>query len=44
MASSGTAVFVAGSTVVVALAALLLTGVTFLASIGIATALVVAES
>ena len=38
MASSGTAVFVAGTTVVVALAALLLTGVTFLASIGIATA------
>ena len=41
MASSGTAVFVAGSTVVVALAALLLTGVTFLASIGVATALIV---
>ena len=41
MASAGTAVLVAGSTVVVALAALLLTGVTFLASIGIATALVV---
>ena len=41
MASSGTAVFVAGGTVVLALAALLLTGVTFLASIGIATALIV---
>ena len=41
MSSSGTAVFVAGGTVVLALAALLLTGVTFLASIGIATAIIV---
>ena len=41
MASSGTAVLVAGGTVVLALTALLLTGVTFLASIGISTAIIV---
>ena len=41
MATSGTAVFVAGGTVILALAALLLTGVTFLASIGISTAVIV---
>jgi RND superfamily putative drug exporter len=41
MATSGTAVFIAGATVVFALAALLLTGVTFLASIGVATAIIV---
>ena len=41
MASSGTAVFFAGSTVVLAMAALVLTGVGFLASIGLGTSLVV---
>jgi RND superfamily putative drug exporter len=41
MGSSGTAVFFAGSTVVLAMAALVLTGVGFLASIGLGTSLVV---
>jgi RND superfamily putative drug exporter len=41
MASSGTAVFFAGGTVVVAMAALALTGVGFLASIGLGTSIVV---
>ncbi len=41
MASSGTAVLFAGGTVVLAMAALVLTGVGFLASIGIATAVIV---
>jgi putative drug exporter of the RND superfamily len=41
MGSSGTAVFFAGGTVVLALAALALTGVSFLASIGIATSIIV---
>jgi RND superfamily putative drug exporter len=41
MSSSGTAVFFAGGTVVVAMAALVLTGVGFLASIGISTSIVV---
>ena len=41
MASSGSAVFFAGGTVVLALAALVLTGVSFLASIGLATSIVV---
>ena len=41
MGSSGTAVFFAGGTVVLALAALVLTGVSFLASIGIATSVIV---
>jgi RND superfamily putative drug exporter len=41
MGSSGTAVFFAGGTVVLAMAALVLTGVGFLASIGLATSIVV---
>jgi RND superfamily putative drug exporter len=41
MGSSGTAVFFAGGTVVVAMAALALTGVGFLASIGLGTSIVV---
>ncbi|MGH8969276.1 MAG: MMPL family transporter, partial [Actinomycetes bacterium] len=41
MASSGTAVFFAGGTVVLAMAALVLTGVGFLASIGLGTSIVV---
>jgi RND superfamily putative drug exporter len=41
MGSSGTAVFFAGGTVVLAVAALALTGVNFLASIGIATSIIV---
>jgi putative drug exporter of the RND superfamily len=41
MGSSGTAVFFAGGTVVLAMAALALTGVGFLASIGLGTSLVV---
>ncbi len=41
MGSSGTAVFFAGGTVVLAMAALVLTGVGFLASIGLSTSLVV---
>jgi RND superfamily putative drug exporter len=41
MGSSGTAVFFAGGTVVLAMAALVLTGVGFLASIGLATSMVV---
>ncbi len=41
MGTSGTAVFFAGSTVVLAMAALSLTGVGFLASIGLGTSLVV---
>ena len=41
MGSSGSAVLVAGGTVVVAMAALVLTGLSFLASIGLATSLVV---
>ena len=41
MGSSGTAVFFAGMTVVLAMAALVLTGVGFLASIGLGTAIVV---
>ncbi|MDT3445716.1 MULTISPECIES: MMPL family transporter [unclassified Pseudofrankia] len=41
MASSGSAVLVAGGTVVVAMAALVLTGLGFLASIGLGTSLVV---
>ena len=41
MGSSGSAVFFAGATVVLAMAALVLTGVGFLASIGLATSIVV---
>ena len=41
MGTSGTAVFFAGGTVVLAMAALVLTGVGFLASIGLATSIVV---
>ncbi len=41
MGSSGTAVFFAGGTVVLAMAALALTGVGFLASIGLSTSIVV---
>jgi RND superfamily putative drug exporter len=41
MGSSGTAVFFAGGTVIVSMAALALTGVGFLTSIGLATSLVV---
>jgi RND superfamily putative drug exporter len=41
MGSSGTAVFFAGGTVVLAMAALVLTGVGFLASIGLGTSIVV---
>jgi RND superfamily putative drug exporter len=41
MASSGSAVLFAGGTVIVAMAALMLTGLGFLATIGISTALVV---
>ncbi len=41
MGSSGTAVFFAGGTVVLAMAALVLTGVGFLTSIGLATSIVV---
>ena len=41
MGSSGTAVFFAGGTVVLAMAALALTGVGFLASIGLGTSIVV---
>ena len=41
MGSSGTAVFFAGMTVVLAMAALVLTGVGFLASIGLGTSIVV---
>jgi len=41
MGSSGTAVFFAGGTVIIALAALALTGVSFVASIGLATSIVV---
>jgi RND superfamily putative drug exporter len=41
MSSSGTAVFFAGGTVIVSMAALALTGVGFLTSIGLATSLVV---
>jgi putative drug exporter of the RND superfamily len=41
MGTSGTAVFFAGMTVVLAMAALVLTGVGFLASIGLGTAIVV---
>ncbi|MGB2570872.1 MMPL family transporter [Micromonospora citrea] len=41
MGSSGTAVLIAGGTVIVAMAALTLTGVGFLASIGLGTSLVV---
>ncbi len=41
MASSGTAVLFAGATVVLSMAALVLTGVGFLASIGIATSIIV---
>jgi RND superfamily putative drug exporter len=41
MGSSGSAVFFAGMTVVLAMAALVLTGVGFLASIGLATSIVV---
>ena len=41
MGTSGTAVFFAGGTVVVAMAALVLTGVGFLASIGLAASIIV---
>ena len=41
MGSSGTAVVFAGGTVVLAMAALVLTGVGFLASIGLSTSIVV---
>jgi RND superfamily putative drug exporter len=41
MATSGAAVFFAGATVVVSLAALVLTGITLLAGIGVATSVVV---